>query len=278
MSALLERHAPVVPKLSRRERAAYEELLWRGVVADPLNFLHVAHTVDEHAEALGRPAIQPFPVCGACGKDPVANDAWALTGTPPLQLAVCRAHGRRHKPYFAPLVRRWQAEEQIADLKSRQLMISWLYIALYGWLALTRPGTKIAFQSQNETKAAEMVERFAIMYRLLPSALQRFGPLSDAPKAKARAITGQIAFTHPHGVLSEIFAIPCGGNQTRMYTFTGILMDEAQFWENDEDFEESWAAAHPAVKGGGKMTAISSVNHERCFHYRLCNDQVVMAA
>lgn len=275
-AVLVQPSAPAAaPKLTRRERLALEELLWRRVAADPIDFLGVVKTVDEHAPQQGRDAIQPFPICAICAKDPAANVDVVLLGDPPHRLAVCRPHGRRHKPYFAPLTRRWQREELIVDEKSRQMLITWLYVLLFGHLALTTGGAKIGFQSTNETKAGKLIERFALSYRLLPKELQRFGPMSDSPKARARHTEGRVVFTHDAatGLTSEMFAMPCGGNQTRMHTFTGLLMDEAAFWEPDEDFEESWAAAIPTAKGGGKIVAVSSVNTEGNFHYRLMRGQ-----
>lgn len=265
-------------RLGRPQRRAIEEMLWRRIAGSLIDFLGVARTVDEHASQQGRAAVQPFPICAVCAKDPVANTAWTLTGAPPLQLATCLAHGRRHKPYFAPLAARFETDELTVAEKSRQMLATWFYVLAFGHLTMTTPGAKIGFQSTNETKAAGLVDRFALTYRLLPRELQRFGPLSDAPKAKARHTAGRIVFTHAQGITSELFAMPCGGNQTRMYTFTGLFMDECQFWEPDEDFEESWAAALPTVKGGGKLVAVSSVGAEGSYHHRLATGQSERAA
>lgn len=267
-AAVLERSA----RLTRRGRLALEELVWRRVAGDPLRFLGVVKTVNEHARA-GEDAVQRFPVCGVCAGDEGANAAIEVLGRAPEAVCVCRAHGRRHKPYFRPLVRQWQAEEIVIGEKSRQLLVSWLYVELFLWRALTRAGVKVAFQSLNFDKACELVERGAFSYRTLPRELQRFGPLVDTPRATARFTEGRLEFTHPGGVRSEIFAIPNGGNQTRMFTFTGLLMDECQFWAPDEDFEESYAAAIPTIKGGGQLVAVSSVGAEGSYHYRLARGQ-----
>lgn len=281
--------------LTKRERAAVSELIWRKFVFDPvgpepaeagavaawrleghtraaLNFVGVSKTLEEHA-ADGDPAIQPFPMCPACAKDAQANQNWVLVPGPAdwQQWSLCRAHGRRHKPYFRDVIEHWHrmAAAGLPTLaeKSRQITLSWLFCDLHLWLAMTRPGTLIAFQSENQPKACELLTRAALIYDTLPLELQRFGRLSDSPKAKARKIEDRLEFPD---LRSRILAIPSGANQVRMYTFTAIFLDEAQHWEPDADFEDSYGAALATVKGGGRITAISSVGHPDRYHYRLC--------
>jgi len=185
-----------------------------------------------------------------------------------------RAHGARHKPYLVDIAREWQQAEILPIEKSRHMLTTWEMVLLHLHLAMTRPGSLVAFQSLNLPKAAELVERAAIAYRGLPRELQRFGPLSDAPKARARHIEGLIEFPE---INSRLFAMPNGRNQVRMYTFTALFQDEVQFWEPDADFEDSYYAALPAVKGGGRLTCVSTINDEGRFHHRLCEGLVALA-
>lgn len=259
-------------RVGKRERAALEELIWRRVAAEPIAFLAACRTLDEHADP-SQQALRPFPVCALCALDDAANVDVVVLGEVPRQICVCRAHGREHLPYVRDVVRWWQAAEIGLNEKSRQMLMSWIMAILHLHLAMVRPGALIAFQSLNLTKAQELLERAALVYRALPLELQRFGPLSDAPKALARKIESELRFVHVidgRKVPSRIMAIPNGPHHVRMFTFTAIFIDEAQLWERDEDFEESYAAALATVKGGGKLTAISSVNHAGCFHYKLC--------
>lgn len=258
---------------SRRERGLLEETLWRGIVRDPVVFLGLARTLDEHAEVSDK-GLVPFPVCARCGVDPEGNVDVVLDGPPEAARAYCRAHGVRHKPYLVDIAREWQQAEILPIEKSRHVLLSWEMALLHLHLALTRPGTAVGFQSLNETKANDLVERAAIAYRSLPLEAQRYGPLSESPKARARNVTGLIEFPE---INSRLFAMPNGGNQVRMYTFTALFQDECQFWEPDADFEDSYYAALPAIKGGGRLTCVSTINDEARFHHRLCEGTVALA-
>jgi len=255
-----------VPVLTETARAAISEVLWREVSADPLRFLAITKTLDEHVT--GEPAIRPFPLCGVCGVDEDANERTRLDEA---GRAVCLPHRRRHKPYIRVVSRAWQDNEILNLEKSRQVVLSWTMVGLHVWLALTRPGSLIGFQSENFPKAVELLNRAALMYDTLPEALRRWGPLSDAPKARARKIEDRIEFPE---MRSRIIALPCGPNQVRMFTWTALFMDEVQHWEPDEDFEESYTSALAAIKGGGRLTAVSTVKHPNRYHYRLCHGLV----
>jgi hypothetical protein len=253
-------------KFSRRERSILEETLWRGIERDPVVFMGIARTLDEHAEISDK-GLVPFPVCARCGVDPEGNEEVVLEGPPDAAIARCRAHGIRHKPYLVTVAREWQQAEILPIEKSRHVLLSWEMVLLHLHLTMTRAGTAVGFQSLNLTKANELVERAAIIYRALPVEAQRYGPLSDSTKARARNIEGLIEFPE---INSKLFAMPNGGAQVRMYTFTALFQDEAQFWEPDDDYQESYYAALPAVKGGGRLTAVSTINDEGRFHHRLC--------
>ena len=263
--------APTVLRLSKTERAACAQRLWDGLCASPYVFLGLAKTLDEHAPE-GEPPVRPFPLCAVCAAQAAANEVVVLREG----LSVCAAHGRRHKPYFRVLVEAWrrapwESEGIVLLEKSRQMICSWLFVELLGWQAMVRPGTRNAIQSLNYDKACELVERFALSYQALPAEAQRYGPLSDSPKARARAIRGKVEFPEIH---AELVALPNGPNQTRMYTFTSLLMDECQHWEPDEDFEDSYAAGLATIKGDvnrtGRLVALSTVHHAGSFHHRLC--------
>lgn len=310
MVAVVEPLAAAARPLTPKERAAIAESIWRRSQFEPvapeplepdarrawrldgqtratLNFLGVAKTLDEHAEEQGVDAIRRFPLCPACAKDETANEACELIGAPPFQISVCRAHGREHKPYFRVAIDYWhrRAAEGRPALceKSRQIMLSWcLGVGCHLWLALTRPGSLIGIQSETLPKAQALLQRAEIMYRTLPRELQRLGPMSDSTKARARKIEDAIIFKHLDSqgrpAPSYILAIPCKATAVRSYTFSALFMDECQHWESDEDFEDSYGAAQATYKGGGRLTAISSVGHPGRYHYRLCRGQIEVAA
>jgi hypothetical protein len=271
---------PEAPELRRAWRV-------EGQTRATLNFLGVARTLDEHAEEQGLEAIRRFPLCAACAKDEVANDDWVLRGDAPFQVSVCKAHGREHKPYFRIAIDYWhrkaaESRPALAE-KSRQILLSWtLGVGSHLWLALTRPGVLIGIQSETLDKARKLLTKGQIMYQSLPRELQRFGPMSDSTKAQARKIEDAIEFKHVDArgapAPSYLLALPCKANAVRSYTFSALFMDECQHWESDEDFEDSYGAAQATYKGGGRLTAISSVGHPSRYHYRLCRGLVEVAA
>lgn len=262
---------------------------WRveGMTRATLNFLGISRTLDEHAEEQGLDAIRPFPICPACAKDETANEVLDLIGEPPYQVSVCRTHGRPHKPYFRTAVDYWhrKAAEGRPALceKSRQIMMSLcLGIGCHLQLALTRPGSLIGFQSETLDKARKLLMKAQTTYQSLPRELQVLGPMSDSPKARARKTEDVIEFRHRDArgafASSYILALPCKATAVRSYTFSALFMDECQHWESDEDFEDSYGAAQATYKGGGRLTAISSVGHPSRYHYRLCRGLIEVAA
>src|SRR3989304_1968248 len=258
------------PRLTKTERAALAQRLWDGICASPYVFLGLAKTLDEHAPE-GEPAGRPFPLCAVCAREGAANGRIARGGG----LSICAAHGRRHKPYFRVLGEAWrrapwESEGIVLLEKSRQMICSWFFVELLGWQVMVRPGTRNAIQSLNYDKACELGERVAPSDPGLPAEAQRYGPLSDSPKARARAIRGKVEFPEIH---AELVALPNGPNQTRMYTFTSLLMDECQHWEPDEDFEDSYAAGLATIKGDvnrtGRLVALSTGHPAGGFHHPL---------
>ena len=69
---------------------------------------------------------------------------------------------------------------------------------------------------------------------------------------KAEPVYGSIRFPENN---SEIRGFAQGSDQTRQFTFSGILADEMAFWE---DAQKMYSSAMPTLEGGGRFTAISS--------------------
>jgi hypothetical protein len=64
---------------------------------------------------------------------------------------------RRSSPYFRPIVEVLQREPVLSCAKSRDLMLSWLFVGFFTHDCMTNPGVEVLFQSQTEEKAAELV-------------------------------------------------------------------------------------------------------------------------
>ena len=61
------------------------------------------------------------------------------------------------KPYFRPILERLQREPVLFCAKSRDLMLSWLFVAFFAHDCMVNPGVEVLFQSQTEEKAVELI-------------------------------------------------------------------------------------------------------------------------
>lgn len=161
-----------------------------------------------------------------------------------------REHGAdspyRHfpdKPYFRPLMEGFQADPVMFVEKSRDLMLSWLFVGLFTHAAMTTEGIEVLFQSQKQEKACELVEYAKVLYEQSDEMIRKAYPL-----AKKNQAADVLEFAHG----SRIIAIPGGGDQIRSYHPWGLLMDEAAFMP---EAGESYDNAVPVCK---KIVVLSS--------------------
>jgi hypothetical protein len=149
------------------------------------------------------------------------------------------------KPYFRPLVEGFQAEPVLLVEKSRDMMLSWLFVGLFTHAAMTIEGIEILFQSQKEEKAFELVEYAKTLYERQKPEIQKAYPLARSLRQMA---DGELEFAHG----SKIVGIPGGGDQIRSYHPWGLLMDEAAF------MPEAGKAYDHAVPVCSKIVVVSS--------------------
>jgi hypothetical protein len=147
------------------------------------------------------------------------------------------------KPYFRPLVEAFQNEPVMFVEKSRDMMLSWLFVGLFTHKAMTTPGIEVLFQSQKEDKAFELVDYARTLYEQQDEKLRELHPL-----AKGRQSGGEIEFANG----SRIIGIPGGGDQVRSYHPWGLLQDEAAF------MPEAGKAYDHAVPVCQKIVVVSS--------------------
>jgi hypothetical protein len=144
-------------------------------------------------------------------------------------------------------MRIWQKFPKVAVPKSRRMMMSWTNILLYTWDTLFNVGRQQAFVSKKETDSHELIERSKFILENLD--------FSYCPKELFPAWSckfGELAFKETG---SRLLGFPSGADQLRQFTFSGLLFDEAAFWENAE---EAYSSAVPTIEGGGRLTLISS--------------------
>ncbi len=189
-----------------------EELEWECVLEDPWYFLRtMAKTRDEHDL---KSTYKHFP----------------------------------DLPHLREISYAFESEDMLALVKSRQMMISWLMVALCLWWGMKHTGQLIFFQSKKEEDALKLVERAWGIYERLPAYVQKLVP------AEQRYL--KIIFP---GRDTRIEGIPQGADQIRSNTPSIILSDEMAF---QEEAGAAYAAALPAVQAvgerKGKIILVSS--------------------
>lgn len=186
---------------------------------------------------------------------------WGAKGAPGLVYTL-DPHDREpiklfpKKMYLLNLVEAWMPTgSKLLVEKSRQMMVTWLFVALYLWDTLYRPGRHNFFQSKKEDDAAELLNRAKHIWTRLP----------DKPKCEWKNTIMNVT-----GTSSRLQAIPQGGDIIRMHTASGIFADEMAFQEQAED---AFTAARPTFLGGGRFTGVSTPNF-RNFWYRMVYDKM----
>jgi len=160
------------------------------------------------------------------------------------------------KDYILELIRIWQKEKLLLIPKSRQMMITWLIVALYLHDAQFNPGRYIYFQSKKEKDADDLVTRAKFIFYNQPFFLRQPSNPSYC----------ELLFPKSNSIIR---GIPQGAHQIRMHTSSGIFMDEAAFMYMAE---EAYTAAKPSIDGGGRITMVSSANPG--FFESLVNDRI----
>ena len=159
------------------------------------------------------------------------------------------------KEYLLQILNAFLRGDIVAIAKSRQIMVSWAMAIFCSWFARTAPARRIVWQSKKEFDAFSMVTvghkdpyygRISIIEHSLPWFLQ---------DAKATSPAGNTAGMIRYSNRSVIIAVPEGADHIRSHTASLIISDEASF---QDQFEEAFVAARPAITGGGKMIIAST--------------------
>ena len=168
-----------------------------------------------------------------------------------------------YKKYCEGLIDIWLRESLILIVKSRQMMVSWLFVSLCLWLARFHKGQYIFFVSKKEDDAGfstplSLLSRAFFIYTHLPTEFRTAYKKSGTPSMLNFIDENSII----HGVSQDSDAL-------RQYTASCILSDEMAFQERSE---QVFAAAKPTIDGGGKFTGISTPNGKRNLFYNLVHD------
>lgn len=161
----------------------------------------------------------------------------------------------------------WLQDSLILVVKSRQMMASWLYVALHLWDAMYHSGRSVFFVSKKEEDAGygnqlSLLSRARFIIEHLPSKL--LPPGKDAITYDKRPPS--ISFPKRY---STIMAVSQDAEALRQYTASRILSDEMAFQERAE---KAYVAMKPTIDGGGALTGISTPNGRQNLFYYLVND------
>lgn len=146
--------------------------------------------------------------------------------------------------------------------KSRQIMVTWLFVCLYLWDALFHNARRTFLQSKKEEDADELIERARVVYGNLERI--EFPELPQVAKTSSGKLGTESEMSFP-SMDSKLVSIPQGPDQVRSYTWSGGLADEIAFQKKAYD---AYTAAVPSLMGGGRFTAPSTANG-KVFNYKM---------
>ena len=154
-------------------------------------------------------------------------------------------------PYHRPIILTWLREKIFFIEKSRDMMTTWLTVAMYAWDTLFHKNRENIFQSDDSTKTADLVERAYFIWDNQPSFLKSIHP---ATYAAGQTRSGILRVP---SLVSTILGFPQGPDQIRQYHPSGIFVDEAAF---QTEAAAAFMAVKPTIQAGGRYTAVSSAN------------------
>ena len=177
------------------------------------------------------------------------------------------------KEYIKILVDIWLNNQLLLVLKSRQMMMSWLFTTLYLWDVIFHEARMIFFQSKKAEDADDILKRSKFVWDNLPKFLKKyykndeFYELKCNPQHNGQHVSGKMVFPD---INSEIRAIPEGGDVIRMHVASGILSDEMAFQPEAKD---AFTASKPTISSKGRFTGVSTVEFGS-FFLDLVSDQI----
>lgn len=157
------------------------------------------------------------------------------------------------KDYLRLMAYAWVHEPLLAIPKSRQMMVTWLFCAIAAHETLFRESKNTAWISKKFDDANATIEK---RVKPLIKALPDGAPGLHVPDYTFKA--GELA-----SGTSIIRAMGEEARGLRQYTFSWVFDDEAAFQVQASD---NIQAALPAVKGGGRLTLVSSANGKETFY------------
>lgn len=163
-------------------------------------------------------------------------------------------------PYIRELIRIFLTDKLIAVVKSRQLLVTWIFCALHVWLCTFFKGQYVFFISRKEADAG-----FDTPLSLCSRALF---VLQNLPKEMRPEFTKSLqppVLKFPN-FYSTIQGVSQDSDALRQYTASSILLDEMAFQEHAT---EAYAAVKPTIDGGGRLICVSTPNGKNNLFYKI---------
>lgn len=180
------------------------------------------------------------------------------------------------KAYIRELITLWLSEHSLLVVKSRQMMVTWLFTALNLWLAMTQAGQYIFFISKKEDDAGfstnlSLLSRAYFIFQHLPKEMQLRYKRTMSPST--------LVFVNNN---STIHGVSQDSDAVRQYTASSILFDEMAFMEHAE---RCYASIKPTLDGRKsklpvantfvtlpKFQGVSTPNGKNNLFYKLVHD------
>lgn len=176
----------------------------------------------------------------------------------------------KFKPFLARacyriLCRAWREFDIVFMEKSRQMLISWIFCALFLHDTMFQFNRRQFFQSEKEDKSEALIARVSHLYRGVTTITYPFiGEWLPKPKMTGQKFGTDSVFNFPD-IGSSITAIAQGADQIPSFTLSGLFADEMDL---QPKFEKGYGAAAPAIQGGGRLWALGSA-YGKTFGYKV---------
>jgi len=169
-------------------------------------------------------------------------------------------------PYIRELIRIFLENKLIAVVKSRQLLVTWIFCAIHVWLCAYHKGQYVFFISRKEADAGfdtplSLCSRSFFICEHLPKELK-----PEIVKSLQPAI---MRFTDTY---STIQGVSQDSDALRQYTASSVLCDEMAFQEHAS---EAYAAIKPTIDGGGRLICVSTPNGKNNLFYKIIQGNLI---
>lgn len=152
-----------------------------------------------------------------------------------------------HLEYHQEICDTWAQNNLFICLKSRQMQVTWIMLALHLWLALTGPDREIYFRRQTMDDALKLLEDTRYIYDHIPESVW--------PRELLPQLDYKEGFLRFPEINTTIYAVSSGRDKMRGRTPSAVLLDEYAFQDDDEMVYQT---LKPAFQGGAKISIVTT--------------------